>query len=103
MRFLPIIMLAVIISLASCGGIEKGERIRAREEAAMMEGRNAARLFLHRDTTDTTGLYNEIREAKTERDRYLKNGLKSCGDAFDSGFARTIRAVNPALSVILDH
>lgn len=92
----------LLLSVVSCGQIEKSEGVTASEEAAMIEGRNAARPFLHRQIKDTTGLSYEIKKAKAPEEKYLNNGMKSKADAFDSGFTRTIRTVNPPLSKLLE-
>lgn len=104
MRIFKNIFLFILIAagaLSACKGTEKSEETEARIEAAMMEGRNAARPFLTRNPHDTVGLSTEVYEAHRKARDYADAGFKRSGETFDSAFARTIRAVNPALYAVM--
>lgn len=94
---IPLILTLMLMSLGACSGVERGERIAADETAAMMEGRNAAREFLRRDTTDTVSLRSDLERARSGRLKLDTVGNGKLQAAFDSGFYRTIHTVNPRL------
>lgn len=95
MRYLPIFIIALLAIACSCSHTDKGEESAAEIEAAMMEGRNAARIFVNRPWHDTIELQNRLLEARSQRAKYDTLGLKRCAEAYDSGFVSTIRTVNP--------
>lgn len=93
MKYLPFIVIGLLC--ASCSHTDKGEETAAEIEAAMMEGREAAKIFVNRPWKDTTELQSRLLEAKSRRVKYDTLGLKRCAEAYDSGFVSTIRTVNP--------
>lgn len=93
MRYLPLIIICFFA--LSCSHTDKGEETAAEIEAAMMEGREAAKIFVNRPWRDTTELQSRLLEARSRRAKYDTIGLKKCAEAYDSGFVSTIRTVNP--------
>lgn len=93
MRYLPILVIAFLA--IACSHTDKGEESAAEIEAAMMEGRNAAKIFVNRPWHDTIELQRRLLEARSQRAKYDTLGLKQCAEAYDSGFVSTIRTVNP--------
>ena len=88
--FASSLALMILFSLPSCKGwkkgIEKGEETQAEIEAAMMDGRSAAREFINKRWTDTIELQNHLLEARTKRIPYDTVDKPHCRDAFDSAF-----------------
>jgi len=86
--------------LGSCGSkgagdTEKAEETEAEIEAAMMEGRESAKIFINRKWADTTELQKNILEARSRRARYDTVDKPKCSAAYDSAFVSTIRTVSP--------
>lgn len=94
---------AMLLLGAACSGTEKTEAVTAEIEAAQMEGRNAARLFLSRDMTDTMQMQRSILEAKAKQSKYIVEKKKECAEAFDSSFVSTLRSVRPDLAREISH
>ncbi len=92
-KYLPLVFAALLA--ASCSHTDKGEESAAEIEAAMMEGREAAKIFVNRPWRDTVELQSRLLEARSHRAKYDTLGLKRCAEAYDSGFVSTIRTVNP--------
>lgn len=95
-----------ILTLPSCGGkgmkgIEEGEETQAEIEAAMMDGRMAAREFINKTWRDTIELQNHLLEARTRRVPYDTVAKPKCRAAFDSAFVATIRTVRPDVAKAL--
>lgn len=93
----------LLVLLASCSSgekaidsIEAGEDARSYVEAAMLEGRTAARSFLQQDVTDTMAMQQKLLEARTIQSRYI--GKKEAAEAFDTAFIHTLRATRPELA-----
>ena len=82
----------------SCSKAEKGEETEAEIEAAMIQGREAGRIFLTRPWNDTVELQSKLLEARSRRARYDTIGHKRSAEAFDSAFVSTIRTVNPDIA-----
>ncbi|MDE5807911.1 MAG: hypothetical protein K2H76_07310 [Muribaculaceae bacterium] len=110
MKKLPYILASslafiILFSLPSCKGwkkgIEKGEETQAEIEAAMMDGRSAAREFINKRWTDTIELQNHLLEARTKRIPYDTVDKPHCRAAFDSAFVSTIRTVRPDIAKAL--
>ena len=102
---LYVILLTVIggIAMQGCGRnatarFENGEEAAADVEAAMMAGREAARIFINRDWKDTAELQRNLLEARARRCVYDTSGRREAAAAFDSGFVSTIRTVNPDIA-----
>ncbi|MDE6296747.1 MAG: hypothetical protein K2L89_02785 [Muribaculaceae bacterium] len=94
-----------ISSLSSCGktmrGIEEGEETQAEIEAAMMDGRSAAREFINKRWDDTIQLQGLLLEARTKRIPYDTVNKPRCREAYDSAFVSTIRTTRPDIADIL--
>lgn len=94
-----------IISLSACGSEEgktdKGEEAAAVEEA-VIDGREAARVFVQRNWKDTTELQQRLLEARARQSRYRMEGREQSARAFDSAFVSTIRTVRPDVARELD-
>ena len=92
----------VTLALPSCKGgmkgIEEGEETQAEIEAAMMDGRMAAREFINKTWKDTIELQNHLLEARTRRVPYDTVNKPQCRAAFDSAFVSTIRTVRPDIA-----
>lgn len=84
--------------LFSCKKTDKGEEEAVQIEAAMMEGREAARIFLNRTWNDTIELQQKLQEARSRRIKFDSLGLDRSAVAYDSGFVTTIRTVNPEIA-----
>lgn len=85
---------------ASCGhggGTSKDEI-----EAAVIEGRMAARKILVRHWDDTAALKTEIRTQRRFRAHYDSIGRQEAAATFDSAFISTLRTVNPRVAQIAD-
>ena len=94
------ILTAGLPLLSSCGSkgeksIEQSEETEAEIEAAMMAGRESARIFINRKWEDTTQLQNNLLEARSRRARYDTVNKPRCAAAYDSAFVSTIRTVSP--------
>lgn len=99
-EFLPLFCAAGITLLlaAGCAGAGKGNEAEAEVEAAMIEGREAARIFVNRPWRDTIELQRKLLEARSRRARFDTAGHKKAAEAFDSAFISTIRTVNPDIA-----
>lgn len=95
--FLSLIATLVLLS-PGCSKTDKGEETAAQIEAAMMQGREAARIFVNKEWNDTTELRTRITAARSRRSHYDTLGLKRSAEAFDSGFVSTIRTINPEIA-----
>ncbi len=98
-----ILALLLCMGIFSCGRaaetrFEHGEEDAADVEAAMMQGREAARIFINRKWNDTAELQRNLLEARARRCVYDTAGRKASAAAFDSGFVSTIRTVNPEIA-----
>ena len=97
MKLLPF-ALGLLLLIPACGKTEQTEEVTAEIEAAQMEGRNAAKLFLSRDITDSLQLQRSLLEAKAKHSKYIIEKKQECADAFDSTFVSTLRSVRPDLA-----
>ncbi|MDE6409603.1 MAG: hypothetical protein K2K81_05090 [Muribaculaceae bacterium] len=98
--------LALTISLffPSCGGkkgFEEAEETQAEIEAAMMDGRSAAREFINKTWNDSIELQNHLLEARAKRIQYDTVAKPHCRAAYDSAFVSTIRTVRPDIAKAL--
>lgn len=95
---LPVAMLI----MSSCGGAlketETAEETTAEIEAAQMEGRSAARVFVNREWKDTMRLHEKLLEARAVKSAYELAGKKKCAETFDSAFISTLRSVRPDMA-----
>ncbi len=89
---------SALILACGCSQTEKTEAATAEIEAAQMEGRNAAKLFLSRDMTDTMQMQHSLLEAKAKQSKYVIDKKPECAAAFDSAFISTLRSVRPDLA-----
>ena len=95
--FLSMITTLALIS-SGCSKTDKGEEAAAQVEAAMMQGREAARIFVNKEWPDTAELRTRIAAARSRRTHYDTLGMKRSAEAFDSGFVSTIRTINPEIA-----
>lgn len=101
-RLLPI-SASLLLLLASCGAgeekyTEQTELEKAEIEAAMMQGRNAARDFVNREWKDTIELMRNLLEVRATHSQYSSGRNPRQAEAFDSGFISTVRAVDPRMA-----
>lgn len=97
---------AAVIASASCSKkeaetTEQNEETRAEIEAAMMQGRTAAREFVNKEWTDTLELMNHLLKAKAQQSTYVINKRPKSAEAFDSAFISTVRSVDPQLAATI--
>lgn len=89
-------------SLSSCSKTDKAAEDAADTEAAIIEGREAARIFVQRNWKDTTELQGLLLEARTRQSKYRMAGKERSAQAFDSAFVSTLRTVRPDVARELD-
>lgn len=97
------LLAAGAVMLASCGSsdsatdsmIVTGEAEQADVEAAIIEGRTAARALINVPATDTLALQNKLLEARASQSKYVTAGNTRHAEAFDTAFIQTLRAVRP--------
>lgn len=89
-------------SLSSCSKTDKAAEDVADTEAAIIEGREAARIFVQRNWKDTTELQGLLLEARTRQSKYRMAGKERSAQAFDSAFVSTLRTVRPDVARELD-
>lgn len=89
-------------SLSSCSKTDKAAEDAADTEAAIIEGREAARIFVQRNWKDTTELQGLLLEARTRQSKYRMAGKERSAQAFDSAFVSTLRTVRPDIARELD-
>lgn len=92
------VCIAALLGLSACRQTERTEQVLTEVEAAQMEGRNAARIFLTRQWNDSTKLRQRLSEERAKAHRYDSIGKPECAAAFDSTFVSTIRTVRPELA-----
>ena len=99
-RLLYPLLLVLLLSLSGigCSKTDKGEETAAQIEAAMMQGREAARIFVNRNWPDSTELRARLNAVRAHRSHYDTLGLRRSAEAFDSGFVSTIRTINPEIA-----
>ena len=90
------------VSLSSCSKTNKAAEEEADTEAAIIEGREAARIFVQRNWKDTTELQGLLLEARTRQSKYRMAGKERSAQAFDSAFVSTLRTVRPDVARELD-
>lgn len=105
-RFKSIIVLLLIsitaVAVSGCTKTDKGEEAAADIEAAMMQGREAAKLFVSRPWKDTAELRHKLIEVRVRKIRYDSLGKIECGNAYDSAFVSTIRTIRPDIAEKLE-
>ncbi len=99
-----VVVAALCISSCKGGikGVEEGEETQAEIEAAMMDGRSAAREFINKKWNDSIELQNHLLEARTKRIQYDTVSKPKCRAAYDSAFVSTIRTVRPDIAKALE-
>lgn len=98
------LFIALLTGVSGCrNGENKGEETAAEVEAALIEGRKAARKFVNRPWKDTTDLQNQLLEARTGSSRYVSTGKPRSAAAYDSAFVSTLKTVRPELAVELSN
>lgn len=97
---------AALILLPSCSGknvkTNEANEDAADIEAAMMQGREAARVFVSSRWKDTTELQLRLLEARAKQSKYTIAGKPRSAAAFDSAFVSTVRTVRPDVARELD-
>ena len=88
--------------LSSCSKTDKGAEDVAETEAAIIDGREAARIFVQRNWKDTTELQGLLLEARSRQSKYRMAGKEQSALAFDSAFVSTLRTVRPDVARELD-
>lgn len=104
-RYIPAAAVALLIVASACGGkkeFEEAEESQAEIEAAMMQGRTSAREFVNKRWNDTIELMRNLLDAKSVQSQYLIQNKPRQAEAFDSGFIRTVRAVDPGLAATIE-
>ena len=74
----------------------------AETESAIIDGREAARIFVQRNWKDTTELQGLLLEARSRQSKYRMAGKEQSALAFDSAFVSTLRTVRPDVARELD-
>lgn len=89
-----------LLSLASCNSksMEQSEETAAEIEAAQLEGREAARVFVNRPWRDTIELQGRLLEARAAQSKYVRAKKPRCAEAYDSAFVSTLRTVNMSVA-----
>lgn len=90
------IFLASIVALMSASCSSKGEQAEVKEEAAHIDGRETARVFISRQYKDSLELQHQLVESGSRRSKY--DSLPRCLAAFDSAFISTVRTVRPEVA-----
>ncbi len=88
--------------LSSCSKTDKDAEDVAETEAAIIDGREAARIFVQRNWKDTTELQGLLLEARSRQSKYRMAGKEQSALAFDSAFVSTLRTVRPDVARELD-
>ena len=88
--------------LSSCSKTDKDAEDVAETEAAIIDGREAARIFVQRNWKDTTELQGLLLEARSRQSKYRMAGKEQRALAFDSAFVSTLRTVRPDVARELD-
>lgn len=86
------------IAVAGCARTEHTEAVTAEIEAAQIEGREAARDFLHGSLTDTADMQKRLLKVRARSSKYEIEGNKEASAAFDTAFITTVRAIHPSLA-----
>ena len=107
MKYIKAIMAAgaiALLSLASCNSksMEESEETAAEIEAAQLEGREAARIFVNRPWHDTISLQARLLEARAGQSKYVTAKKPRCAAAYDSAFVSTLRTVNISVALELE-
>lgn len=107
MKYIKAIMAAgaiALLSLASCNSksMKESEETAAEIEAAQLEGREAARVFVNRPWRDTIELQGRLLEARAGQSKYVTAKKPRCAAAYDSAFVSTLRTVNISVALELE-
>lgn len=96
--------LLLLAGAASCGGgKQKSQESAAEIEAAQIEGREAARIFVNRPWRDTMELQSHLLEVRAQQSKYQVAGKPESAAAFDSAFVATLRTVRPEIARELEN
>lgn len=88
--------LVIMTGATACSGkTEKTEETVADIEAAQLEGREAARVFVNRPWRDTVELQSSLLEARARQSKYVRAHKPQSAAAFDSAFVSTLKTVRP--------
>lgn len=80
----------------------RGDEVQADIEAAIMQGREAASVFVQSKWKDTTELQERLLEARAKQSTFTMAGKPHAAAAFDSAFVSTVRTVRPDVARELD-
>ncbi len=86
---------ALCTIMTGCKKTQVAEEDVAEIEAAEMQGRDAARLFVGSEWKDTLDLQRQLLDARTKSSEYEIAGKHHCAAAYDSAFVSTLRTVRP--------
>jgi len=83
---------------SSCGETEKTEAVTAEITAAQMQGRDAARRFIHQDWSSFSKLSERLDSVDSMKKRTVSGKHPQATAAFDSTFISTVRTISPELA-----
>lgn len=97
---------SMLLALAACGGHSDGNAAdsangipgEAAIEAAIIEGRTAARALINVNPADTFAIQQELLNARARQSKYVTAGKKIEAEAFDTAFMHTLYAVQPRIA-----
>ncbi len=89
---------AFALAGSSCGETEKTESVTAEITAAQMQGRDAARRFIHQDRSSFSKLSERLDSVDSMKKRTVSGKHPQATAAFDSTFISTVRTIRPELA-----
>lgn len=95
--------LGSVLMLGACSrsareGQDSGAQVRSDVEAAIMEGRTAARSFINTEGLDTMAIQEKLMDARARQSSYASSHQREAAEAFDTAFISTLRTVRPDLA-----
>ena len=98
------IILPLLLALCLAAWVQGGEQRQEpmTGEAAIDEGRSAAKRLVHQEFEGSMQLQLALLEAKAKQSRYLIAGDTVAAQAFDTAFVSLLRCVKPELATILE-
>lgn len=100
-HLLTIITLSIVLIISGCNGNKQEGNVEATQseiDAAIINGRDAARDFVNKRFEDTLQLSGQLLEVSARRSEYTSSNRLQERAAFDSAFISTVRAVRPGLA-----
>ncbi len=89
---------AFALAGSSCGETDKTESVTAEITAAQMQGRDAARRFIHQDWSSFSKLSERLDSVDSMKKRTVSGKHPQATAAFDSTFISTVRTIRPELA-----